>query len=117
MRGYNLPIIINALFNHAQMFLIMPHVRMSIFSRLFHMGYIFVASTSSRYLVKFVATLLEFKISLIRQECHICTKETWITECLFTRPRVVTPKLPTQLRSFKNFCFKEQRSVLKLHRP
>jgi len=41
--------------------------------------------------------LLESKVSLIREEGHVCTKETWITEWLFVRPPVVTPKLQAQL--------------------
>ena len=41
--------------------------------------------------------LLESKVPLIREECRVCTKETWITEWLFVRPRVVTPKLHAQL--------------------
>jgi len=41
--------------------------------------------------------LLESNVSLIREECHVCTKETWITEWLFAGPRVVTPKLHAQL--------------------
>jgi hypothetical protein len=41
--------------------------------------------------------LLESKVSLIREEGHVCTKETWITEWLLVSPRVVTPKLHKQL--------------------
>jgi len=41
--------------------------------------------------------LLESKVPLIREECHVCTKETWITEWLFASPGVVTPKLHAQL--------------------
>ena len=41
--------------------------------------------------------LLESKVPLIREEGHVCTKETRITEWLFVRPRVVTPKLHAQL--------------------
>jgi len=43
------------------------------------------------------APLLETKVSRIREECRVCTKETWITEWLFSDPRVVSPKLHAQL--------------------
>jgi len=44
--GYNLHVIINALFNHGQMFQMMPNAR-TIFSRLFHTRYILVVSIGS----------------------------------------------------------------------
>ena len=76
----------------------MPRVRKYIFSGLFHMGYILVACISSWSVGKESSgPLLESKVSLIREECRVRTKETWITEWLFAGPRVVSPKLHAQL--------------------
>jgi len=92
-RGYNLLIIINVLFNHGQMLLIMPRLRKSIFSRLFHMGYRFVASISSWYLVKFVALYLNPKFRLSVKNATSAQKKRESIECLFARLRIVTPKI------------------------
>ena len=93
----------------------MPSAR-TIFSRLFHTRYILVVRISSWNEGKESSGhLLESKFSLIRDESHVCTKETSITGWLFAGPRVVTPQT-TRTANVMEFRFNGQRSVVQLPR-